>query len=77
VNPNIRTKSITIQRQWVEIQLGVGPPWVKRGGGSDGVVAVAPAAVAVVPVADVVVGDDLSVTVVRRVVIFGPWAAAQ
>lgn len=32
------------------------------------VVAVAPAAVALVPVADVVVGDDLSVIVVRRVV---------
>jgi len=76
VKPNIRIMSITIQRQWVEIQLRVGP-LVIRGGGSDVVVAVAPAAVAVVPVADVVVGNDLSVTVVRRVVIFGPWAAAQ
>jgi hypothetical protein len=76
VKPNIRTMIITIQRQWVEIQLGVGP-WVTRGGGGFVVVAVAPAAVAVVPVADVVVGDDLSVTVVRRVVTFGAWAAAQ
>ena len=40
-------------------------------------VAVAPAAVAVVPVAEVVVGDDLSVTVVRRVVTFGAWAAVS